>query len=393
MNNSMCRGATCAIAIVLASFTGLAQALDYQIHGFASQGLVFSEGNNVLGHSTSGSVDFNELGINGTVNLAPGLLLSAQGLIRNAGASESGDPRLDYALLDYQFLNGADFNAGATAGRVKNPIGLFNDTRDVIFTRPGILLPQSTYFDGQGFRSLLFASNGAQLYGGLTHGEHYTTMTVSRGLSTRFSDIEKRQLTGGQPLPADVEIDKFLVGRLQDEINGGQWRYALSYVSGTLEIAPNSDAPLSGSADIQIYILSARYNAERYSLTAEYNLTATKGYSTFSGPLDSKSDGIYFQADYRIAPQWSVMGRYDLAFSDRNDRGGREYAAQTGANRHSRFARDATLGLKWEIDAHWGIWGEAHLIDGTSTVPSLDNIDRERENHWSMYLMMVGYRF
>ena len=46
---------------------------------------------------------------------------------------------------------------------MKTPLGLYNDTRDVAFTRPSILLPQSIYFDRT--RKLALAADGVHLYG------------------------------------------------------------------------------------------------------------------------------------------------------------------------------------------------------------------------------------
>lgn len=381
--------------LVIATLSSLpvsAFAFNYQLHAFASQGLIFSQGNNELGNSTHGSVAFNEFGANGTAYLAPGLLFSAQGLLRDAGKTENDSLRLDYALLDYQFVNTSDLTLGGRIGRVKNPFGLFNETRDVVFTRPGILLP-STYLDGQGFRSLLFASNGIQFYGHDIYGDHDISLTVSAGLNTKLDDIQKRGLFGGQSPPADIEVRNFHLGRLQDEIDGGVWRFAFSYLHGNLVILPQPGVALNGSVNANLYVASLRYNGENFNLTSEYSLIATSGSSSMTGPLDSKGDGIYVQGDYLLTNEWSVMARYDLSFANRNDRNGRQYAAQTGGDRYSQFSHDATVGFKWLPDEHWGIWGEYHLIEGTSTVPVLDNIGRKLDDHWSAFLLMIGYRY
>ena len=87
------------------------------------------------------------------------------------------------------------------------------------------------------------------------------------------------------------------------------------------------------------------------------------------------------------------MLRYDLTFSDRNDRDGREYAESTGNDRHDRFARDLTVGLKWLPDEHWGVWAEQHFIDGSATAPSLENQNRTIESDGALFLLMVGYHF
>lgn len=385
------------LALLLATSGVLPQgahagSLDYQLHGFAAQGFAWSEGNNVLGHSTTGSVAFNEFGLNGAVTLAPGLLLSAQGLVRDAGKTEDDSLRLDYAQIDYGFLRNAGFNAGIRAGRVKNPFGLYNDTRDVVFTRPGILLPQSIYLEGEGLRSLLFSSDGAQLYGGTSLGDHYTSLTVTHGLDRRFSDLQKRVLFGGS-LPADIDLTDFYVARLQDESDGGVWRTAFSFIHGDLEVVPNPGVPLSGHLAANLFVLSGRYNGERVSITSEYSLIASRGEFSLSGPIDGKSDGGYVQGDYRLNPQWSLMARYDLSFSNRNDRDGRKFAAATGGDRYGQFTRDATVGIKWLPDQHWGVWSEYHLVDGTSTLSQLDNAGRTPDDHWSMFLLMGAYRF
>ncbi|HVT36933.1 MAG TPA: hypothetical protein VHE37_15190, partial [Nevskiaceae bacterium] len=306
---------------------------------------------------------------------------------------ENDSLRLDYAQIDYGFLSGNGYNAGIRAGRVKNPFGLFNETRDVVFTRPGILLPESIYLDREGLRNLLFSSDGGQLYGGINIGDHYSSVVITHGLNRNFTDLQKRVLTGGLNLPADVELSDFYVGRVEDESNGGVWRNAFSFVHGDIDIMPNPGAPVSGHLGANFFVLSSRYNGERWSATGEYSLIYTRGNYSLTGPIDSKSDGGYLQADYRFNPQWSLMTRYEMSFSNRNDRDGRQYASATGGDRYSQFSRDATLGLKWLPDQHWGVWGEYHLIDGTSSVSPLDNVGRAPDDHWSMLLLMGAYRF
>lgn len=383
------RAVACLSLLVSAT---AAPAYEYQFNGFAAQGFALSKGNNAYGESTSGSFKLYELGLNGTLSTGNGLLFSAQGLLRDAGGTDNEGLRLDYALADYQFLASPDANAGIRAGRVKNPLGLFNETRDVVFARPGIALPQSVYFESQGFRRFLFSSDGAQLYGGFSQGDHYFSVTAGAGRGITASEDEERQLLAA-PFPGNVRFSKFRIIRLQDEVGGGRWRFAISHLQTRLSLEPDSGVPLNGQADFRLYALSAQHNAERYSLTAEYLLQTSKGNFSQTGPINSKGEGAYLQADYRFMPNWSAMLRYDASFANRNDRNGREFAAQTGGDRHSQFAKDTVGGLSWRPDEHWGVWGEYHLIDGTSSVSSLDNVDRQPEKHWNLFLLMVSYRF
>jgi hypothetical protein len=88
------------------------------------------------------------------------------------------------------------------------------------------------------------------------------------------------------------------------------------------------------------------------------------------------------------------MARFDALFRDRSDRDGRAYAAANpGTDPASRYAYDFTVGANWRYGEHWGLWGEYHLIDGTANVQPLQNKGRNLVDHWSMLMLMAGYKF
>lgn len=64
--------------------------------------------------------------------------------------------------MDYAPVETADRRLGVRVGRVRLRLGLYNDTRDVAFTRPSILLPQSIYFDRT--RELQISGDGILFY-------------------------------------------------------------------------------------------------------------------------------------------------------------------------------------------------------------------------------------
>ncbi|MBA3493883.1 MAG: hypothetical protein H0T87_07170, partial [Gammaproteobacteria bacterium] len=120
----------------------------FQVHGFLSQGYILTTNNNFFGSSErGGSLDFTEIGVNASWTPLPRLQFAAQGLFRRAGAGHDSDFELDFGLMDYAVVSTADRQLGFRLGRIKNPLGLYNDTRDVAFTRPSILLPESIYLD------------------------------------------------------------------------------------------------------------------------------------------------------------------------------------------------------------------------------------------------------
>jgi hypothetical protein len=387
---------TAVLALTLLAAAAPAMALDewqYQLHGFAAQAYAHSDGNNYVGSSLDGSFEFYELGLNAAAARGP-FALSAQGLLRRFGNLDDGDLRLDYAFADYRAISTLDYKLGVRLGRVKNHYGFFNDSRDVVFTRPGILLPSSVYFEGTGIRGILFSSDGAQIYGGIGLGDHYLSLAATRAIDYTAGKDEKRALVGDtSAFPNDLDIDGLTIVRLMDEWAGGTWRAALTYTSARVSLAASMQSPLAGSLDADIWVASLRHNAERFAVTAEYQVTHTQIDTNFTGRDRSSSDGGYLQFDYLIQPRWTAMLRYDLIFSDRDDRDGRDYAAQTGDDRSSRYARDLTAGLKWLPDEHWGVWLEHHVIRGSASAPSIENQGRSLRAEGNLFVMMLGYHF
>ena len=364
----------------------------FEVHGFGAQAFLLSEGNEYYGDSTDGSFDFYEAAVNAATGIGA-LHASAQVLIRDAGHGDDGKPRLDYALLDWQALQNERYLGGIRIGRVKNPFGLFNDTRDVVFARPSVLLPQSVYFDGTGLRGLFFSSNGGQLYGSYSSGAHELSLVAGAAIDRELDQDEKRAFIGNGPLPDDVNLRNLRFVQLSDRWDGGRVVAAFSHLNARLELNPQPPYPVVFEGNFDLYVASLRLNGERFSLTSEYLLTTIDGYASNTGRLNTESDGAYLQFDYRLTPAWRLFTRWDSRFSDIHDRDGRQTAS--GGRRYLRFAHDATLGGGWTPDEHWGVWAEVHRIYGTLTVPALDNSvpSAERDPRWTLFVMMLGYRF
>lgn len=114
-----------------------------QIHGFATQGFLFSSHNNfVERHASVGDPGWTDAVISFTDTPLPKLRVGVQVHYSRLG-DVSGDTPLivDWALGDYQVNN----YFGVRAGKVKTPIGLFNDSQDIDAVLLWSLLPQSMY--------------------------------------------------------------------------------------------------------------------------------------------------------------------------------------------------------------------------------------------------------
>ena len=133
-----------------------------QVHGFASQGFIYTNDNNWLTMNTSqGSAAFTDFGLNVSTSLTDKLLVGAQVYDRNLGQLGQYHPSLDWAVVDYRFKRWF----GVRGGKVKTTLGLYNDTQDLDFLRPFALLPQSVY--PTDLRDATIAHLGGDIYGRL----------------------------------------------------------------------------------------------------------------------------------------------------------------------------------------------------------------------------------
>ena len=136
---------------------------EVQIHGFASQGFVYTDTNNWLTmNSSQGSGAFTDFGFNVSTNVADKLRVGAQFYDRNLGKLGQYHPSLDWAVVDYRFKSWF----GVRGGKVKTSLGLYTDTQDLDFLRTFALLPQSVY--PTDVRDATIAHLGGDVYGNVS---------------------------------------------------------------------------------------------------------------------------------------------------------------------------------------------------------------------------------
>ena len=377
---------------------------DLQIHGFIGQSYIVTSHNDVFGNSDKGgSFGLTEAGLNASFRPLPKLLVSAQVLSRRAGEGNSGMPRLDFAFLDYRLYSHEANQFGIRAGRLKNPFGFYNDTRDVPFTRPSILLPQSIYFDRT--RNLGMSGDSIQAYSDLSHPK-WGSFSTQFGIwwpIVHDRDTHTSVLAPG--MNGNLTREPSYIGRGIYETNDKRIRLAVSGIwLNTNYMAASNDILVSdGSGSLQfspIYF-SAQYNAERWSLTSEYAIRHF-AYSNFNNrALDGTNfygESYYVQGEYRFTPKWEGFVRYDALFTDRSDKSGKQWASENPAGRngleHSRYAKDITVGLSWNVTPEFMLRAEYHHVIGTGWLSGLDNPDRTLTNKvWDLFAIQGSYRF
>lgn len=199
---------------------------NWQVNGFVAQSGLHTDGNNYFGDSEhSLSPDFFEAGLVTTAHVGEHWSASAQVLSRRAGNNDNGSPDLDYAFVRYRLPLDASVEAGFKLGRIQLDQGLYNATRDVPFTRPSILLPQSLY--GENIRNSRFAHDGIQLF-----GEKLFDLNRLRWSLDYYKPISDGNETDDvfvAPVPGDLDGRWSWSGNAVYEWSDGQGSIGLAY--------------------------------------------------------------------------------------------------------------------------------------------------------------------
>jgi hypothetical protein len=155
-----------------------------QIHGFASQGFVYTDQNNWLTmHSSQGSGAFTDFGANTSSQITDRFRVGAQVYDRNLGNLGEWHPSLDWAFADYRFKPWL----GIRGGKVKTVLGLYNDTQDLDFLHTFALLPQSVY--PTDLRDSTIAHLGGDVYGDISLKRRFGELTYTAYAGHRNDSI------------------------------------------------------------------------------------------------------------------------------------------------------------------------------------------------------------
>ncbi len=359
------RLAAAGLGLALAASTASAQssftvgAQEVQVHGSIQQGFVVSDGNNFLTMDTaSGSAAMTDGAVNLSTQFGSKVRVGAQIYSRNIGQLGNGQVQLDWAFADYKFNDAI----GIRGGKVKTPLGLFNDTQDMEFLHTWALLPQGVY--PLDLRSVTIAHIGADVYGTLKTRQagslHYTVyagsiqddtrggyrygvedsgMRFDDGISTRGAGFDARWST---------PIDGLVAG------------YSLLRTSSDTRIA----IPALGALDVDIPTWNRQavygdFQRGRVRLSSEMRLSTQK--QEFSPAL--------LPASVRKGRSWFASGT--VRVHDRVELG----------TYHSRLVSDTSLPSA-DVDNHiydtaisgrvdlnrwWHVKVEGHFVDGNGS--------------------------
>jgi hypothetical protein len=354
-----------AMALALGAIPVAAQSLEdlnIQIHGYATQGFLYTNQNNMLTtNSSNGSPAWTEAVVNVGVQPTPKLRVGVQAryyLLGNLGNAIT----LDWAAADYK----ANDRFGVRFGKVKTPDGLLNETQDIDPSYLWSLLPQSVY---------PITSRNSQLahYGGVVYG--------TCALGKQLGKLDYRGFGGERVLGADDgyymmvrESGTNHVDGLHRAIFGTalHWRTPLtglmlgsSYIRNEQSVSPLSGI-YTGSETLHAYnqpSFFARYETDKIMIAGEYVRIAQTGSSliTLSGasapitaPIFFDNRPWYVMASYKVTGKLTA-GAYHSQIVDHKDISGTT----------ARFEKDWVVSGRYDFGQFLYAKAEQHFVDGT----------------------------
>ena len=346
-----------------------------QVHGFASQGFVYTNDNNWLTMNTSqGSAAFTDFGINLSSQVTDKLRVGAQGYDRNLGQLGQYHPSLDWAVADYRFASWF----GVRAGKVKTTLGLYNDTQDQDFLRVFALLPQSVY--PTDLRDATIAHLGGDVYGNVSLRRHlgdlsYTVYAGHRSDSLYSGDAyvsAQYQVYfssfGGLQYGADLRwktpLKGILVGvsRLNEDV-AGKGTFINPLGSGT-SLVPYSEVS-KADGTTQSYV---EYTTGKLRIDSEYRRYVHDGIINL-GLIETISNvrAWYVAGTYRILRRLEI-GSYSSHFSLTSVAVAGPLGAlvppETDTSLPANHIYDKVITARIDLKNFWNMKVEGHFMDG-----------------------------
>jgi len=352
-----------------------------QVHGFASQGLVYTNENNWLTMNTSqGSAAFTDFGLNMSAPATDKLRVGAQVYDRNLGQLGQYHPSLDWAVADYRFKPWF----GVRGGKVKTTLGLYNDTQDLDFLRTFALLPQSVY--PTDLRDASIAHLGGDLYGNISLKHRLGTLSYAAYAGHRSDSL----YSGNAYLASEYRVYYSSYGGLQ---YGGDLRWSTP-LKGLLIGASRIDGDLTGKAKFinplnpgagfvpyaevskadwsnQFY---GEYTAGKLRIDSEYRRFVHDGIVN-RGLIETVTDvrGWYISGAYRFIKRLA-LGAYYSRYSITSVSGGPEAAYapdQTDISLPANHLYDKVITGRVDLNRFWNVKVEGHFMNGygASTYP------------------------
>ncbi|MCF6178862.1 MAG: hypothetical protein L3J63_05660 [Geopsychrobacter sp.] len=392
-------------ALLLCLIPLQAFALDWskiRLNGFVSQGYLASSDNNFLADTTDGTFQYNEIGLTVNTQVSDKLRVGVQLLARDLGEVGNNEIRLDWGYGDYRFTD----YFGVRIGKVKLPLGLYNEGRDSDFLRSMVFLPQSIYNENQ--RDMLVAYQGLGIYGNLPletagdldyHVFFGTTNMPSDALMFKTVRNSFNRIStglGGQQVTSVAEDDSIYYGGAlvyNTALDG--LRLGASYLSSennfkaTLANGSHADGRLEIDNH---FVLSLEYIREYFGLMTEYmEMTSSQNFLGVT-TAEKNPQAWYIMLHWFATDQLTFSALYDIRYADKNDKNGNSFVAM-GMPDFLAWRKDASLGVRYDATENWTLKAEFHQIDGNELFTTVIDTAATLEKNWNYFALKATFNF
>lgn len=382
-------GAMMALALGTATpvFAQSLDDLNIQLHGYATQGFLYTTNNNILTTTSSdGSPDWDEAVVNLSSQPMPKLRVAIQVRYELLG-NYSNAITIDYAMADYKRSD----RFGVRFGKVKTPSGLFNETQDIDPSYLWSLLPQSVYPIPS--RNSILSHYGGVVYGAVRlgdklgkleyrgwGGERVIAATDGYTLQLREAGFTQPNGISGANVGAAIHwltpIPGLMIGA--SDSKNMQWQTQVTGANGAL--SGTQTVKPSNTPDY-----FAKYERGKLMAAGEYQREPAEAYFTFTGlpliPTGADFRGWYGMASYKLTDKLSV-GVYHSQFFN--------HQTALGA---SRYEKDWAISARYDFNQFLYAKAEQHFIDGNGIDFDTDlNPDGLKPNT-KLTLLKVGVSF
>lgn len=260
-------------AVAADGFQRVVEESRLEAHGFVSFGWYRTWEDNYLDDdSLDGSDELYEAALNATVRPWDRIRLGAQFYVRDLGRYENGAVRLDWAFAEVSIAP----TLVVQGGRVKVPVGLYNELQDIDPARTTVFLPQALYpirlrdiqvaVDGGKAAGFLDVPGGTSLdyavYGGTKDIDTDSAFATSSG--------ERLGAT-----PTDVDVDWTVGGMVHWHTPIDGLGVGLSYTrTNDVQVVTNT---AEQDTDVEILVVSAEWELPAVTIATEYVFSGNDG--------------------------------------------------------------------------------------------------------------------
>ncbi|MCB9494779.1 MAG: hypothetical protein H6681_04990 [Desulfobacteraceae bacterium] len=385
------------------------------IHGFLSQGYMWTSDNDYLAETESGTFQFNEYGLNLSTDLTDNLRFGLQFFGRDLGKTGNDELSLDWAYLDYRYRDWL----GVRVGNVKLVLGLYNEYRDMDMLRTTVFLPQSIYIEL--WRDTFAAVKGVTFYGNKRFGAlgkfSYAAQIgqIPTDEDTGFADLLEARPALKQYNVDITDVDAGYVSTFgigwDTPVRGLKLNYTMYNVNDFAakgnyivnQTIPGLPVPYTALGDFKYQstkmwglIGGFEYSRGDFLLAGEYMKSDFESYMELGDTRVERpgapAQGWYLSGSYRFTELFSAALTYSDYTPNTDDKDGEEFK-KIGEKDFKAWLRTVTLSTRFDINPYLIFKLEASQNNGWGHYDPLGVPDKDLEENWTLLAAKLTVNF